>query len=113
MANQKNQNSSSKRSFHRRRESEADMIDDFDNEYLEEEALDNAKDEIVDEVEEEDALRMIDEEIMNTAIAKQDAKKLKSLIGKIDGMQKTESKEDLKDAPGLSGSNSGSIKVPK
>ena len=89
------------------------MIDDFDNEYLEEEALDNAKDEIVDEVEEEDALRMIDEEIMNTAIAKQDAKKLKNLIGKMDGIQKVESKEDLKDAPTLSGSNSGSIKVPK
>lgn len=46
------------------------MVEDFDNEYLEEEAFENAKDEIVDEVEEEDALRMIDEEIMNTAIAK-------------------------------------------
>lgn len=38
----------------------------------------------MDEVEEEDALRMIDEEIMNTAIAKQDAKKLKDLVSKID-----------------------------
>lgn len=47
------------------------MVEDFDNEYLEDEAFDNAaKDDIVDEVEEEDALRMIDEEIMNTALAK-------------------------------------------
>ena len=40
---------------------------------------------IVDEVEEEDALRMIDEEIMNTAIGKTDARKIKDLINKIDG----------------------------
>ena len=51
----------------------------------------------MDEVEEEDALRMIDEEIMNTAIAKQDARKLKELIGKIDGVQKSESKEAIKE----------------
>ena len=89
------------------------MVEDFDNEYLEDEAFDNAKDDIVDEVEEEDALRMIDEEIMNTAIAKQDAKKLKELIGKIDGVQKSDSNENLKDAPTLSGSNSGSFKLPK
>jgi len=63
------------------------MVEDFDNEYLDDEAFENeGKEDIVDEVEEEDALRMIDEEIMNTALAKQDAKKLKDLIGKIDGV---------------------------
>ena len=67
------------------------MIEDFDNDYLEETFKDDEnqkteEDAIVDEVEEEDALRMIDEEIMNTAIAKQDARKLKDLIGKIDGV---------------------------
>ena len=47
------------------------MVEDFDNEYLDDDAFDNGgKDDIVDEVEEEDALRMIDEEIMNTALAK-------------------------------------------
>lgn len=62
----------------------ADMVEDFENEYLDEEAFKDEKgagdDGIVDEVEEEDALRMIDEEIMNTAIAKHDARKLKDLI---------------------------------
>lgn len=62
----------------------ADMVEDFENEYLDDEAFkddDQAKDDgIVDEVEEEDALRMIDEEIMNTALAKHDARKLKDLI---------------------------------
>mmetsp|Transcript_41101 Transcript_41101/g.53929 ORF Transcript_41101/g.53929 Transcript_41101/m.53929 type:complete len:174 (-) Transcript_41101:154-675(-) len=106
-------NTSSKRSFHKRRDSEADMVEDFDNEYLEDEAFEKGADDIVDEVEEEDALRMIDEEIMNTALAKQDAKKLKELIGKIDGVQKSESKESMKDLPTLSGSNSGSFKVGK
>ena len=31
---------------------------------------------------------MIDEEIMNTAVAKHDARKLKDLMHKIDGVQK-------------------------
>lgn len=49
-------------------------------------------------MEEEDALRMIDEEIMNTALAKQDAKKLKDLVSKIDGvLPRAKSKEALKD----------------
>lgn len=68
------------------------MVEDFDNEYLddeafvrEEEPMRADEDAIVDEVEEEDALRMIDEEIMNTAVAKHDARKLKELIHKIDG----------------------------
>ena len=65
------------------------------------------------EVEEEDALRMIDEEIMNTALAKQDAKKLKDLIGKIDGVSKSDSREGLKDGPTLSSSGSGSFKQGK
>ena len=70
LANEK-QGSGAKRQFHQRRGSEADMVEDFDNEYLDDDAFDNAgKDDIVDEVEEEDALRMIDEEIMNTALAK-------------------------------------------
>ena len=60
-----------------------DMIEDFNNEFDEE--LENKEDAIVDEVEEEDALRMIDEEIMNTAIGKTDARKIKDLIHKIDG----------------------------
>ena len=63
----------------------ADMVEDFENEYLDDEAF-KGEDGIVDEVEEEDALRMIDEEIMNTAVAKHDARKLKDLIQKIDGM---------------------------
>ena len=62
-----------------------DMIEDFENEYLDDEAFKD-EDGIVDEVEEEDALRMIDEEIMNTAVAKHDARKLKDLIQKIDGV---------------------------
>lgn len=69
------------------------MVEDFENDYLDDEAFkdeDEQKggndDGIVDEVEEEDALRMIDEEIMNTAIAKHDARKLKDLIHKIDGV---------------------------
>jgi len=48
------------------------MVADFDDEYLDD-GFENQKteeDPIVDEVEEEDALRMIDEEIMNTAVAK-------------------------------------------
>ena len=60
------------------------MIEDFENEYLEDE-MDKQDDGIVDEVEEEDALRMIDEEIMNTAIGKSDQRKIKDLISKIDG----------------------------
>ena len=67
------------------------MVEDFENEYLDDEAFKDedgqARDDgIVDEVEEEDALRMIDEEIMNTAVAKHDARKLKDLIQKIDGV---------------------------
>jgi len=72
------------------------MVEDFEAEYLDEDGFDDKKDDIVDEVEEEDALRMIDEEIMNTAIAKQDAKKLKDLISKIDGaLPRAASKEKL------------------
>lgn len=97
MAQEKQQNSAQKK-FNRRRDSDLppDMVEDFENEYLDEDDANNFKDEhkratatdedgIVDEVEEEDALRMIDEEIMNTAVAKQDARKLKDLIQKIDG----------------------------
>ena len=67
------------------------MVEDFENEYLDDEAFKDEDgqgrdDGIVDEVEEEDALRMIDEEIMNTAVAKHDARKLKDLIQKIDGV---------------------------
>lgn len=86
------------------------MVEDFDNEYLDDDAFEKERDDIVDEVEEEDALRMIDEEIMNTALAKQDARKLKDLIGKIDGVGKSDSREGLKDGPTLSSSNSGSFK---
>ena len=92
LAQQSQQQSAQKKSsFTRRRSSDmnADMVEDFENEYLDEEAFKDEKgagdDGIVDEVEEEDALRMIDEEIMNTAIAKHDARKLKDLIQKIDG----------------------------
>jgi len=47
------------------------MVEDFENEYLDDDAFEQGvRDDIVDEVEEEDALRMIDEEIMNTALAK-------------------------------------------
>lgn len=61
------------------------MVEDFENDYLDDEAFKDEDgqgrdDGIVDEVEEEDALRMIDEEIMNTAVAKHDARKLKDLI---------------------------------
>ena len=90
------------------------MVADFDDEYLEDGFENQRTDEdaIVDEVEEEDALRMIDEEIMNTAIAKHDARKLKELIGKIDGVNprtNNEGKEGDNNA-GLAKSASGSFK---
>ena len=90
------------------------MVADFDDEYLED-GFENQKtdeDAIVDEVEEEDALRMIDEEIMNTAIAKHDARKLKELIGKIDGVnpRTNEGKEGENSNSGLTKSASGSFK---
>lgn len=72
----------------RRRSSDAnaDIIEDFENDFEDEtEIKKTEEDAIVDEVEEEDALRMIDEEIMNTTVGKTDAKKLKELISKIDG----------------------------
>jgi hypothetical protein len=87
------------------------MVADFDDEYLDD-GFDNQRDEdgIVDEVEEEDALRMIDEEIMNTAIAKHDARKLKELIGKIDGVVPRSSESKDGDNSGLAKSASGSFK---
>ena len=62
----------------------ADMIEDFENNFDDDDEYRN-DDGIVDEVEDEDALRMIDEEIMNTALGKADARKIKDLINKIDG----------------------------
>lgn len=90
------------------------MVADFDDEYLDD-GFDNQRDEdgIVDEVEEEDALRMIDEEIMNTAIAKHDARKLKELIGKIDGVVPRSSESKDGDNSGLAKSASGSFKQSK
>lgn len=99
------------------------MVADFDDEYLDD-GFENQKteeDPIVDEVEEEDALRMIDEEIMNTAVAKQDARKLKDLISKIDGtLPRSESREAIagkesadKSASSLGSSASGSFKSSK
>ncbi len=89
------------------------MVADFDDEYLED-GFENHKtdeDAIVDEVEEEDALRMIDEEIMNTAIAKHDARKLKELIGKIDGVNpRTNESKEADNNSGLAKSASGSFK---
>lgn len=60
------------------------MIEDFENNFDDDDVYRN-DDGIVDEVEDEDALRMIDEEIMNTALGKADARKIKDLINKIDG----------------------------
>ena len=86
------------------------MIEDFDSEYLKGDVLreENKGDDIVDEVEEEDALRMIDEEIMNTAVAKQDARKLRDLISKIDG---TRDGDNGKKSTESLGSSSGSFKL--
>ena len=122
LASKNAQLSAQKKNFQRRRSSDlgADMIEDFDNDYLEETFKDDEnqkteEDAIVDEVEEEDALRMIDEEIMNTAIAKQDAKKLKDLIGKIDGVvPRSSSGLDTSDGRNVNGEreiNSGSFKL--
>jgi hypothetical protein len=85
---QAQQQYSAKKKFGSKRRSsdmnaDMDMIEDFNNEFDDE--MENKDDAIVDEVEEEDALRMIDEEIMNTAIGKTDARKIKDLIHKIDG----------------------------
>jgi len=60
------------------------MIEDFENNFDDDDEYRN-DDAIDDEVEDEDALRMIDEEIMNTALGKADARKIKDLINKIDG----------------------------
>lgn len=91
------------------------MIEDFDNIDLDDNDVKGDDDGIVDEVEEEDALRMIDEEIMNTAVAKQDARKLKDLISKIDSVPRSENTsltESVGSAKG-SDSNSGSFKQSK
>ena len=42
------------------------------------------EDQIVDEIGEDEDLKLIDEEIMNSQVGKQDARKLKDLIGKMD-----------------------------
>ena len=93
------------------------MVEDFENEFLNDDDSKVDDEQIVDEVEEEDALRMIDEEIMNTAIAKQDARKLKDLISKIDGqLPKTviePSHENSREQPTLTSTLSGSFKLPK
>ena len=122
---QQQQQASDKKRFQGRKNSDlaADMVADFDDEYLDD-GFENQKteeDPIVDEVEEEDALRMIDEEIMNTAVAKQDARKLKDLISKIDGtLPRSESREAIagkesaeKSASSLGSSASGSFKSSK
>ena len=65
-------------------------MEDFEN-YSDDDSYDeNAEkqileeDAIVDEIGEDDDLKLIDEEIMNSAVGKQDARKLKDLIGKMD-----------------------------
>ena len=42
------------------------------------------EDAIVDEIGEDDDLKLIDEEIFNSVVGKQDARKLRGLISKID-----------------------------
>ena len=66
-----------------------DLVEDFENysddgfdEHAAKQILE--EDAIVDEIGEDDDLKLIDEEIMNSQIGKQDAKKLRDLIGKID-----------------------------
>jgi hypothetical protein len=76
---QQQANRSALKNFGRRKSSDAGMVEDFDNNF------DNAGEDIVDEVADEDDLRMIDEEIMNTALGKSDARKIKDLITRIDG----------------------------
>ena len=51
-------------------------------------------DAIVDEVEEEDDLKMLDEELLATDVAKNDARRLKDLISKIDS---TTGKDEIED----------------
>ena len=76
---QQQANRSALKNFGRRKSSDAGMVEDFDNNF------DDAGEDIVDEVADEDDLRMIDEEIMNTALGKSDARKIKDLITRIDG----------------------------
>ena len=99
LAQEKQQHSAQKKHKRTNSNDPPDMVEDFENEFDDDDdynfreenkrapALD--EDGIVDEVEEEDALRMIDEEIMNTAVAKHDARKLKDLIQKIDGREQS------------------------
>jgi len=98
LAHLQQQKSAQKKFGSRRRSSDAknvDIIDDFENEFEDEtENQKTEEDAIVDEVEEEDALRMIDEEIMNTTVGKTDAKKIKELISKIDGGARTEQSQE-------------------
>jgi len=64
-------------------------------------------DAIVDEVEEEDDLKMLDEELMASEVAKNDARRLKDLISKIDSVSGKEEIEDetAVDHAGLLGSS--------
>ena len=67
-----------------------DLVEDFEN-YSDDGFDENVEkqrileeDAIVDEIGEDDDLKLIDEEIMNSHVGKSDARKLKDLIGKID-----------------------------
>ena len=66
-------------------------MEDFEN-YSDDGFDENAEkqileeDAIVDEIGEDDDLKLIDEEIMNSQMGKQDARKIKDLIGKMDDM---------------------------
>ena len=88
-----------------------ELVEDFDN-YSDDgfDGPDKADDTIVDEVEEEDTLKMIEAEICNTALAKQDITRVKNLINKIDEIGTSNgksSKEKLHAS--LTGSNQGSF----
>ena len=109
MAQQQQQKSAKKKFDSRRRSSDmnADMIEDFENNFDDDDEYRN-DDGIVDEVEDEDALRMIDEEIMNTALGKADARKIKDLINKIDGGA-TRTSEHITESKNADLTNNGSF----
>ena len=76
-----------------------DELEDFDS--YSDDGFDNPDklglddDAIVDEVEEEDTLKMIEAEICNTAMAKQDISKVKGLINKIDSIGSSSGKSSI------------------
>ena len=92
----------------KRKESVDDLVEDFDS-YSDDgfdnpEKPSNEDEAIIDEVEEEDTLKMIEAEICNTALAKQDIGKVRSLISKIDEISGIKEQSQEKKGLNFSGS---------